>query len=308
VATTGRAPRGYRVNMHANSTVTGNLHTQGGKPTPAASPRLTAGGTPASAAGAAQNGEKECGFTPCERGRARAWVHGYVNGTCGASMCTPAPRPSPKVRTAVATWRPVHEQRKGWTASELHARCCRLRHLQKSIRARHEGRASHSAMARRRGGVSGVSFQALARWSGFTEETSDRSSPEWPRVEVQASVKIGGVARRWEGTRRRLGDVEAEETGALGDGGSGSSHGWLRPSRRTAFPTLSFQLLLPFFSFSPSSPSPAAVWTGEESPPRRLGLGEPGGCGVATYSGGRTGTRGRPRCNGGARGHAATAP
>jgi hypothetical protein len=33
---------------------------------------------------------------------------------------------------------------KGWTASELRAWCCRLRHLQKSIPARHEGRASQS--------------------------------------------------------------------------------------------------------------------------------------------------------------------
>jgi hypothetical protein len=210
VATTGGAPHGLPREQACGLNGERRLHTQGGKPTPLASPRLTTGGTPASAAGTAQNEEKGDGFTPCERGRARAWAHRYTNGTCGARVRSPAPRPS------------LH----------LRARCCRVLHMQKCIPARHEGRASHSVTAQWR---SGTSFQPLARWPGFTEERSGRSSPEWPWAEVQASVKMGGAARRREGRRRQRGDMEAK-VGALGDGWSGSSHGWLRSPRRTAFP------------------------------------------------------------------------
>jgi hypothetical protein len=70
-------------------------------------------------------------------------------------------------------------------------------------------------------------------------------------------------------------DAEAEEARALDDGGSGSSHGRLRSSRRTAFPRTAFDSSSP--PSPPPSSSPVAVWTGEDSPSRRLGLGEPRG-------------------------------
>jgi hypothetical protein len=50
--------------------------------------------------------------------------------------------------------------------------------------------------------------------------------------------------------------VEAEEVGALDDGWSGSSHGRLWSSRRTAFPQTASD------SCSPSSPSPPFSFSG----------------------------------------------
>jgi hypothetical protein len=113
VAKTGGAPRGQPREQECEHDGDRALAHPGRKACPVASPRLTAGGAPASAAGTARNGEKEGGFTPCVRGRACAWVHGYANGMCGARVHTLAPRPSPKVRTAAAMRRPVHEWRKG---------------------------------------------------------------------------------------------------------------------------------------------------------------------------------------------------
>jgi hypothetical protein len=73
----------------------------GRKPRLTSKPRL-AGGTPTSPAGGTER-EKEGCFTPCERGRAHAGVHGYANGVYGTHVRTLAPRPLTMVRTAVAT-------------------------------------------------------------------------------------------------------------------------------------------------------------------------------------------------------------
>jgi hypothetical protein len=73
---------------------------------------------------------------------------------------------------------------------------------------------------------------------------------------------------------------EEEEVGEVVDvvdpGGSGSSHGRLRPSRRTGLPPAAPLLLLP--SSSPFS-SGGTVWLVGELPLGRLGLGAPLGLG-----------------------------
>jgi hypothetical protein len=95
---------------------------------------------------------------------------------------------------------------------------------------------------RRHGGTVRATRSPSARRSGRPQRAGEcSSSPWWPRAVVQALVKRGGVARRRGGRRRRrrrdgVEVVEAVEAGALDDGGSGSSHGRLRSSRRTALP------------------------------------------------------------------------
>jgi hypothetical protein len=130
------------------------------------------------------------------------------------------------------------------------------------------------------------------------------SSPWWPQAVVQALVKCGGAARRWGGRRRwRRRDVEeveeVGEVGVLGDGVSGSSHGRLRSSRRTALPQTTPNPPSPPLT----SPSPAGRWADRGViPPRRLGLGAPRGPGGGSYSHGPRRARGRPGCAEGARG------
>jgi hypothetical protein len=143
---------------------------------------------------------------------------------------------------------------------------------------------------------SGATFQPLARWPGFTEGRTNRSSPEWPRAEEQASVKMGGAVRRREGRRRWRGDVEVVEAGALDNGGSGSSHGQLQPSRRTAFPQR-----------PPTPPSPSPFFSASSVRVCGQGNGSPeaarvgralGFAAAATYSGGQCGgVRGRQGCS-----------
>jgi hypothetical protein len=138
----------------------------------------------------------------------------------------------------------------------------------------------------------------LGSKAGASIEGRGRSfSPWWPQVVVQASVKIGGTARRREGRRRRRGDVEAEEVGALDDGGSGSSHGWLRSSRRTASnssspPLLLLSLLSSGGGVDRGGISPKAARVGRtQGAAARLLIGE------AQHR-----ARGRPGCSGGPRG------
>jgi hypothetical protein len=114
VATTGGAPRGLPRDQACEPDGDRALALPGRKAYP---------GGVASAHGGAERwrvllirhgtGKKEGSLAPCERRRARAWVHGYANRTRGARVCTPAPRPSLKVRTAAATRRPPHEQKEG---------------------------------------------------------------------------------------------------------------------------------------------------------------------------------------------------
>jgi hypothetical protein len=134
-------------------------------------------------------------------------------------------------------------------------------------------------------------------------------------VATGRSAGVGGV--RWRGssagrkTKTTAGDdVEVVEAGALEDGGSGSSHGRLRSSRRTVFPRAPSNP-----SFSPlTSPSPpASRWAvrGVDSlpPPEASRVGRaPGVSAAASYSCGRRGgtwtagmhwgTRGAPRRQG----------
>jgi hypothetical protein len=94
--------------------------------------------------------------------------------------------------------------------------------------------------------------------------------------------------------------VEEEEVGEVGDvvvpGGSGSSHGRLRSSRRTVLPRAA-SLLLP--SFTPFS-SGGSVWVVRGTPLGRLGLGELRGSRwqLLIAAGGAV-ARGRPGCAGG---------
>jgi hypothetical protein len=125
------------------------------------------------------------------------------------------------------------------------ARRRRQRHLQTSLSqpGTKAGITSGGAAAR-----SDCSFHLGSKAGASTWAGKRSSSPCWPRVVVQASVKCGGVARRRGGRRRRRDGEEAEEVGevgVLGDGGSGSSHGRLRSSRRTALPRAAPLLLLP---------------------------------------------------------------
>jgi hypothetical protein len=91
-------------------------------------------------------------------------------------------------------------------------------------------------------------------------------------------VKKGGTACRRGRRRRRRGDVEAEEAGALNDGGSGSSPRAAQVFAANGAPPLDgLRFLPPSFFLLPPSPSLTAVWTGKDFPLRRLGLGDPGG-------------------------------
>jgi hypothetical protein len=149
----------------------------------------------------------------------------------------------------------------------------------------------------------GDTFPLGSKAGASTRAGECSSSPWWPRAVVQALVKCGGVARQRGGRRRRrrhdgVGVEEAVEAGALDDGGSSSSHGRLRSSRRTALPQAA--PIPPSPSFT--SPSPPAGWwadRGVVSPEvARFGR-SPGGLGSGSYSSGRRGARGRPGCAGG---------
>jgi hypothetical protein len=98
---------------------------------------------------------------------------------------------------------------------------------------------------------------------------------------------MGGAVRRREGRRRRRGDVEVVEAGALDNSGSGSSHGQLQPSRRTAFPQR-----------PPTPPSPSPFFSASSVRVCGQGNGSPeaarvgralGFAAAATYSGGQCG-------------------
>jgi hypothetical protein len=149
---------------------------------------------------------------------------------------------------------------------------------------------------RRRGGSVRASRFPLARRAG-----GSLFSPWSPRAVVQALVKKGGAACRRGGRRRRCGDVEVVEVGALDDGGVGSSHRRLRSSQRATFPRAASNS-----SFSPpTSPPPPAygcVDRGAGSPEAaRVGRAQ-GVVAAVSYSGGQRGVRGRLRCAGGPRG------
>jgi hypothetical protein len=83
----------------------------------------------------------------------------------------------------------------------------------------------------------------------------------------------------------------------LGDGGSGSSHGWLRSSRRMALPrTVAIPPSPPFTSSSP--PAGRRADRGAISP-EAARVGEIlGGLGGGSYSRERREARGRPGCAG----------
>jgi hypothetical protein len=134
----------------------------------------------------------------------------------------------------------------------------------------------HSPSLVRHIGLSGITSGSgvAARWRGesimfplgskagaTTEGMGSSFSPWWSRAVVQASVKKGGAA--------------TTAGPAPPTGGSGL-HGKRRPHGRPPTPP-------PLFSFSPSSPSSAAVWIGEESSPDAARVGSTsGGCGAAT--------------------------
>jgi hypothetical protein len=152
----------------------------------------------------------------------------------------------------------------------------------------------------------GDTFPLGSKVGASTREGECSSSPWWPRVVVQALVKCGGAARRRGGRQRRQRRdvVELEETGeagVLGDGESGSSHGRLRSSRRTALPRMA--PIPPSPPFTSASP-PAHWWADRGVIPHeaaRVGR-SPGGLGSSSYSSGRRGAHGRPGCTAGARG------
>jgi hypothetical protein len=113
---------------------------------------------------------------------------------------------------------------------------------------------------------------------------------------VQALVKKGGAARRRGGRRRRRDGVEAVEAGTLDDGGTGSSHGRLWSSRRTACPRVASNPPPPT---SPSPPACRCVDRGVDSPEAASVGSAPGVAPAASYSSGSRGVRGRPRSAGG---------
>jgi hypothetical protein len=124
-------------------------------------------------------------------------------------------------------------------------------------------------------------------------------SPLWPLAEVQASVQRGGAACRRGGrrSRRRRGGGEEEEVGdVVVPGGSGSSLGRLRSSRRTALPRAAPFLLLP--SFSPFSYGGTA-WLVRGVAPGAARVGSSaGGSAAALNRAARCGVRGWPGCAG----------
>jgi hypothetical protein len=147
------------------------------------------------------------------------------------------------------------------------------------IPAWHEGRHHQ----RRCGGAEHRAFH-LGSMAGATTRGEKRlSSPLWPLAEVQASVQSGGAACPRGGRRGRRRRVvgEVEEAGeVVVPGGSGSSHGRLRSSRRSALPRA-----------APISPSPPSLLLllrrvgggqGSDFPPEAARVGSsPGGSTVA---------------------------
>jgi hypothetical protein len=133
------------------------------------------------------------------------------------------------------------------TVGKRRARWRRWRHLQENHPSLARWPASPAAAARWRG--ASVAFPLGSKAGAFHKGQGERSfSPWWPRDVVQALVKKGGAARRHGGRQRRCDDVEA---GALDDGGTVSSHGRLRSSRRTACPRVASNASFsPHFSFS----------------------------------------------------------
>jgi hypothetical protein len=107
---------------------------------------------------------------------------------------------------------------------------------------------------------------------------------------VQELVKKGGATRRRGGRRQWRDDVEAVEASALDDGGTGSSHGRLRSSRRTACPRVaSNPSFSPHFSFSSGV---QVCGQGVDSPEAARVRRAPGVAAAASYSGGPHGVRG----------------
>jgi hypothetical protein len=128
----------------------------------------------------------------------------------------------------------------------------------------------------------GDTFPLGSKAEASTRVGECSSSLWWPRDVVQALVKCGGAARRRRGRRRRrrrdgVEVEEAGEAGALDDGGSGSSHGRLRSSRRTALPRAAPIPPSPPFT----SPSPLAGWWADR------GVGSPEAARVGRSSGSR---------------------
>jgi hypothetical protein len=113
-----------------------------------------------------------------------------------------------------------------------------------------------------------------------------RGVHRWQGKLVLTSVATGRSAgvgeERWRGLSVRRKKTAAWRRGSRGSRRARRRRVRLLPRAAPVFaansvPTNGLRLLLPLFSFSPSSPSPVVVSTGEDSPPRRLGLGEPGG-------------------------------
>jgi hypothetical protein len=157
---------------------------------------------------------------------------------------------------------------------------------------------------RRRGGVVRATRSPSARRPGRPQRAGEcSSSPWWPWAIVQALVKRGGAARRRGGRRRRrwcdgVEVVEAVEAGALDDGGSGSSHGRLRSSRRTALPWAAPIPPSPPFT-SPSPPTSRRADRGVDSPEAARVGRSPGVSAAALIAAGGAGACGRPGCAGG---------
>jgi hypothetical protein len=107
----------------------------------------------------------------------------------------------------------------------------------------------------------------------------------------------GSPARRKKrkAAARRRGSRGSRGSRCPGDGGSSSSHGRLRSSRRTAPSTGGSTPPSP--PFTPFSSGGSTGGHGSNSP-RRLGLGSPPRLGGGLNSGARRGTRGRLGCAG----------
>jgi hypothetical protein len=155
----------------------------------------------------------------------------------------------------------------------------------------------------RRGGAVRATRSPSARRPGRPHRAGEcSSSPWWPRAVVQALVKRGGAAHRRGGRRRRwrcdgVEVVEAVEAGALDNGGSGSSHGRLRSSRRTALPRA--PPIPPSPPFTSPPPASRRADRGVDSPEAARVGRSPGVSVAALIAAGGAGARGRLGCTGG---------
>jgi hypothetical protein len=192
--------------------------------------------------------------------------------------------------------------KQGRVGRTTRTRRSRRRHLQEK----------HPSLARKPASVAVAARRRSANGT-FPLSSKAGASSEGRGKLVLTSVATGrsaGVGEEgWRGLSARKKETTARQHGSRGSRCARRRWVWLLPTggsglRGERHPPFGRPLFLPpSFFLLPPSPSLTAVWTGKDFPPKEARVGRSrGAAAAATYSGGRTGERGRPRCSGGVRG------